>query len=110
MVRWVSQTSLAFAITLSLVSPTAAGELPCVDVQVGSDRAVGLECLNSEIERSVRHEKNAPAIVSPVDGRTSPARLGLATEEAARQQMGNAFGRSATPQRPQRSFTSPLSP
>jgi hypothetical protein len=120
MVRWVWSIERAFASTASTAAAIAtfvvampcgaAEDTPCVEVQVGHDRAAGLECLNAEFERNVAHERNRPAIASPADGNASAARVGIATEDAARQKMGDAFGRSATPQRPQRFSKSPLTP
>jgi hypothetical protein len=96
---------------LSAGSPLGrAADMPCVDVQIGRDRAAGFECLNAEIQRSVDHERNAPPIAAPVDARSPANSVGIATEDAARQKMGDSFGRSATPQRPQRTFNSPLVP
>lgn len=83
---------------------------PCVDVEIGRDRATSLECLNADIQRRVEYERNAPTINAPLDARSPAHRVGVANEEAAHEKMGNSFGSSAQPQRPQRNFKSPLLP
>lgn len=83
----------------------------CIDVQIGNDRTAFLECLNSSFERHVRQEHQTPQPEAPIGVKSSPTQLGIFNETAARQRMGNAFGVTATPQRPPKPvFSTPLLP
>ena len=109
----IGMTAMA-AIALAAVAPAASPQptdaaTNCVDVQIGEDRTAYLNCLNSVFERSVKKERGVPAIEAPSDARSPANRIGIFTESAARQRMGDAFGVSSTPQRPERVFVSPLS-
>lgn len=91
-------------------SPDANPAQTCVDVQIGNDRTAYFNCLNGVLQRQVEHERNAPAITAPIDAKSSSTQVGTFNEAAARQKMGNAFGVSAVPQRPQQTFVSPIVP
>jgi hypothetical protein len=74
---------------------------PCVDVQVGSERVADLDCLNRQLRLRVDREHAAPtAAQAPVGAGSSSTAVGTANQAAAAQKMGDAFGKSAQPQRP----------
>ena len=90
--------------------PPAAGG-PCVDVQVGSERVADLDCINWQLRLRVEQEHTVPSVSAPIDARSSSTAVGTANQAAAQQTMGNAFGKSAQPQRPSPPvFVGPLTP
>jgi hypothetical protein len=69
----------------------------CVEVEIGSDRALG--CLNQKLRREV--ERVNPSMnLPPLDARSSDVRVGNVNEAAVRQQYGSNYGRSVIPFRP----------
>jgi hypothetical protein len=69
----------------------------CVDVEIGSDSALG--CLNQKLKREV--ERANPSInLPPLDARSPDVRVGNVNEAAVRQQYGSNYGRSVIPFRP----------
>lgn len=82
----------------------------CADVRIGNDRAAALNCLNNQMQRKVEHEQGTPQPIAPIDARSQSNEVGTANDAAAREKMGNAFGKSAVPQRPNPVFVSPLVP
>jgi hypothetical protein len=82
----------------------------CADVRIGNDRAAALNCLNNQMQRKVEHEQGTPQPIAPIDARSQSNEVGTANDAAAREKMGNAFGKSAVPQRPNPAFVSPLVP
>jgi hypothetical protein len=110
---------LACALTALVPLPAASAQqgqvpsaptepMPCVEVRIGQDRAGSLDCLNRALRAEV--DKVAPTVVSDTTSGAPPSRLGLATPAAAKERLGNAYGHSLVPQRPPRTFTSPLVP
>ena len=87
-----------------------AKDMPCVEVQIGQDRASQMNCLNQAMQRAVEREHNTPMPEAPITAQSASNKVGVYNDAAARQMMGNAFGISAQPQRPKVSFTSPLLP
>jgi len=84
---------------------------PCVDVEIGGDRSAYFKCLNEQIQKNVEHERGTPQPTAPIDAQSPSNQVGTANDAAAREKMGNAFGKSATPQRPPPSvFPNPLVP
>ena len=105
----------AFSTTASFCAASAApGTAPtstCVDVQIGDDRTPYLNCLNEELQKSVKRERGTPQPAAPLSATSSSNQIGTFNEAAARQRMGNAFGVSPIPQRPPKPvFVSPLLP
>jgi hypothetical protein len=91
--------SLCAPACLAQSAPSnAAG--PCVEVQVGNERVADLDCLNRQLRLGVEREHAVPAISPPIDAHASSTAVGTANQAAAEQTMGNAFGKSAQPQRP----------
>jgi hypothetical protein len=78
----------------------APAALPCVEVQIGSDRAGRLDCLNQQFRRAAEERPITPT--SPYSTSSPPTEIGLFNETAERERLGNAFGHSAEPQRPPR--------
>jgi len=73
---------------------------PCVDVQVGNERVPDYACINRQLRTQAEHAHTvAPLAAPPVDIRSSVT-VGTANTAAAQQMLGNAFGKSAQPQRP----------
>ncbi len=114
-----SKTITVLSLSLIAGGPLWAADAPkpsdsartCVDVQIGDDRTAYLNCLNEEFQRRVRQEHEVPQIDAPISGRSSPNQVEGFNETAAREQMGNAFGVSAVPQRPPKPvFVNPLLP
>jgi hypothetical protein len=73
---------------------------PCVDVEVGNERVADLDCINRQLRLRVEREHDAPSLSAPIDARSSSTAVGTANQAAAEQMMGDAFGKSAHPQRP----------
>ena len=80
----------------------------CVDVQIGGDRSNYLNCLNNNIKQQVEHEQNKPAPASPYDAASPSNQIGGFNENAAQEQMGNAFGVSPHAQRPTQTYVPAL--
>ena len=84
---------------------------PCVDVQIGGDRSAYLDCLNDQMKRNAEHEQHRPQPTAPIDAQSPSNQVGTANDAAARERMGNAFGKSAVPQRPPKpNFVNPVIP
>ncbi|QQP97050.1 hypothetical protein [Lysobacter enzymogenes] len=81
---------------------------PCVQVRIGHDEAGRWDCINAAIKTEV--EKTAPVNAADSPGeRLAPIGQGLAVPAATRQRLGDQYGKSIAPQRPERSFpTTPL--
>ncbi len=90
-------------------SPSSATETQtCVDVRIGEDRTAYLNCINAQLNRDVARQQQVPQPAAPIDTHSATNTIGIVDETAARQKMGDAFGRSAQPQRPERVYVSPL--
>ena len=100
----LSPATLAFADD----SKPANSTQTCVDVRIGGDRSSYLNCLNDNIKRQVEHEQAKPAPAAPYDASSLSNQIGGFNENAAQEQMGNAFGVSSHPQRPTQVFVTPL--
>ncbi|MBV4458776.1 hypothetical protein KVG96_12515 [Pseudomonas sp. COR58] len=76
----------------------------CIDVTVGGYKAPNYDCLSQQMgnnpEGAKAAQKNREAMNVPVYKRP-PNQVGLATPAATATRMGNAFGNSVKPQRPQ---------
>ncbi len=109
---------LAIAVMASALRPSAAAasgaataeNAPCVEVQIDTARAGNLDCLNRQLqERADREHQSAPA-TAPIDARSPSNIVGTANQAAAEEKMGDAFGKSAIPQRPKLYYANPLAP
>ncbi|WP_157004318.1 hypothetical protein [Xanthomonas pisi] len=90
----------AAAASQAAVTPGPASDAaPCVEVQIGQTSTGRLSCLNQLLRETAARAAGAPqATVTPATG--SPIELGQPTPAALRQRLGQAYGRSAQPQRP----------
>ena len=73
---------------------------PCVDVQIGNDRTLDFDCLNRQFQLQAGRQHVAPIQTAPIGAGSSSTATGAANQAAAQQMMGDAFGKSAQPQRP----------
>lgn len=91
-------------------APATSSQSSCVDVRIGQDRSAYMNCLNQQLQQDVdqQHAAAATATVAPIDAQSPAHQVGAFDENAAREKMGNAFGRSSTPQRPEQNFVVPL--
>jgi hypothetical protein len=87
-----------------------AKPLPCVDVQIGEDEAPALDCMNDVLRKQVEHAAGAPGPEAPIDARSPSNQVGTFNNNAAQEQMGNAYGVSSHAQRPKSIFVIPLIP
>jgi hypothetical protein len=83
---------------------------PCVDVEIGQDKAAALNCMNDAIRAKVEHTQGTPNLSAPIDARSPGNQVGTFNNQAAQEQMGSAYGVSSKPQRPKAVFMSPLLP
>jgi hypothetical protein len=85
---------------LAAADPPAGGGSPCVDVQIGNDRVLDFDCLNRQFRLQADRQHTAVTPTAPIGAGSSSTSVGTANQAAAQQMMGNAFGKSAQPQRP----------
>jgi len=80
-------------------SSAPAGEGPCVEVEIGGDKAEPLDCLNRRLKRQV--DRVMPSFSSaPIEAQSQDVRVGVFNRAAVQQQYGSNFGVSVVPQRP----------
>jgi hypothetical protein len=91
-------------------APPSGSTQTCVDVRIGNDRSAYINCLNQRLQQDVQEQHPAATPTAPITAQSSSTQVGTFNENAAREKMGNAFGRSATPQRPHEVFVNPLIP
>lgn len=91
------------------ILPASKPPPPCVQVRIGSDEAGRWDCINDAIKSEV--DKVAPVNAADSPGeRLAPTGQGLAVPAATRQRLGDQYGKSIVPQRPERHFpATPLS-
>ncbi len=89
---------LAFPCPAEIAAPNGGG--PCVDVQVGSEYVSDIDCINRQLKLSVEQAHGLPTLGAPIGASSPSTAVGTANQAAAEQMMGNAFGKSAQPQRP----------
>ncbi|UZT80830.1 hypothetical protein OF113_12550 [Ectopseudomonas chengduensis] len=92
-------------LTLPLLAHATepAGNASCVDVEVNGYKVLSYECLSQQLANpngAAATRRNQDAMNVPVH-RRAPNQLGLFNQSATQIRMGNNFGRSASPQRPQ---------
>ncbi len=89
-------------------APVASPSQDCVEADVGNDHAASLGCLNQRFAHSAEQVHQGQPVTPPLDARSPSTAVGTANVAAAQQMMGNAFGKSAIPQRPQLYYPNPL--
>lgn len=98
-------------LALPPVHVQAPATASCVDVQVEGAESLSFDCLNQQLKAAAQDQAdNQPAAgARDVTGTGAPTSVGTFSYTATSIRMGDAFGRSATPQRPPTSsFTSAL--
>jgi hypothetical protein len=85
-----------------------AASTDCVEADVGGEHASTLGCLNRRLQRLVEQAHIAGAPKAPIDASSPSNVVGTANQAVAEEKMGDAFGKSATPQRPVMGFGNPL--
>jgi len=100
----ISLAALALGIgaRLAVADPPVRGDDtgPCVDVQIGNDRALDFDCINRQLRLKADRQHMAPAPTAPIGAGSPSTATGTANQAAAQQMMGDAFGKSSQPQRP----------
>ncbi|MGK5035235.1 hypothetical protein [Janthinobacterium sp. LB3P118] len=86
----------------TVVVKAAAPERGCVEVEVNGKRAQSISCLNEKLLPSSNTVNRPPPTLSGAEATVQrPSnQLGLYNRAALEHRMGNAFGKSVTPQRP----------
>jgi hypothetical protein len=89
-----------------------AEPIRCIEVEVNGQRIPDYGCfsqmLAGEVAPAEKSDASLPA--SERIARRPPTELGLANRAATSQRMGNAFGKSTTPQRPPPAVPRPIIP
>ncbi|MGK5060107.1 hypothetical protein ACQ4WY_24530 [Janthinobacterium sp. LB2P49] len=96
----------------TVVVKAAAPEKGCVEVEVNGKRAQSISCLNEKLLPNSNTVNRQPPALSGAEATVQrPSnQLGLYNRAALEHRMGNAFGKSVTPQRPAPPPASPLLP
>ncbi|SFR77804.1 hypothetical protein SAMN04487782_0269 [Stenotrophomonas maltophilia] len=81
---------------------TRADTPPCIEVQVNGERIPAWECLQRRLEPATPRARSPRLPESERLMRQPGNQLMQYNLEGTRQRMGDAFGRSVTPQRPAR--------
>jgi hypothetical protein len=97
--------SAAFSTAAETLQSNAG---PCVDVQVGNEHVSDLDCINQRLRKLTGQQRSGTQFDAPVGAGSSTTQAGTANQAAAQQMMGNAFGKSAQPQRPHPTYVTPL--
>lgn len=86
----------------TVVVQAAAPQKGCVEVEVNGQRAPSMSCLNEKLLPSSNTLNRQPPPLSGAEAivQRPSNQLGLYNRAALEHRMGNAFGKSVTPQRP----------
>lgn len=86
----------------TVVVKAAAPQKGCVEVETNGQRAQSISCLNEKLLPSSNTVNRPPPTLSGAEAAVQrPSnQLGLYNRAALEHRMGNAFGKSVTPQRP----------
>ena len=86
----------------TVVVKAAAPEKGCVEVEVNGKRAPSMSCLSEKLLPNSNTVNRPPPTLSGAEATVQrPSnQLGLYNRAALEHRMGNAFGKSVTPQRP----------
>lgn len=102
-ISWAA-LALCAGARMAAADPPVRGDAvpggPCVDVQIGNDRVLDFDCLNRQFRIQADRQHTAAAPAAPIGAGSSSTSVGTANQAAAQQMMGDAFGKSAKPQRP----------
>ena len=84
-----------------VVVKAAAPEKGCVEVEVNGQRAPSMSCLSEKLLPNSNAVNRPPTLSGAEAVMQRPSnQLGLYNRAALEHRMGNAFGKSVTPQRP----------
>lgn len=72
----------------------------CIETEVNGYRALSYDCLNQKMAPDAT-PRSAPGLASEAVTQRPPNQMGLPTPATIGNRMGNTFGTSAYPQRPQ---------
>lgn len=78
----------------------AAPNSACIETEVNGYRALSYDCLNQKMAPNAP-QRPAPGLESEAITQRPPNQMGLPTPATIGNRMGNTFGTSAYPQRPQ---------
>ena len=86
----------------TVVVKAAAPDKGCVEVEVNGQRAQSMSCLNEKLLPNSNVMNRQPPALSGAEAvmQRPSNQLGLYNRAALEHRMGNAFGKSVTPQRP----------
>lgn len=86
----------------TVVVKAAAPQKGCVEVEANGQRAQSMSCLNEKLLPNSNALNRPPPALSGAEAvmQRSSNQLGLYNRAALEHRMGNAFGKSVTPQRP----------
>ena len=86
----------------TVVVKAAAPQKGCVEVEANGQRAPSISCLNEKLLPSSNTMSRPPPALSGAEAtmQRPSNQLGLYNRAALEHRMGNAFGKSVTPQRP----------
>lgn len=106
-VTLLAATPVSAAEAIDAKAPTATGTPPspapggaCIDTEVNGYRALSYDCLNQKMAPTAP-ARPAPGLESEAITQRPPNQMGLPTPATIGNRMGNTFGTSAYPQRPQ---------
>jgi len=80
--------------------PAAAAGGACIETEVNGYRALSYDCLNQKMAPAAP-VRPTPSLESEAVTQRPPNQMGLPTPATIGNRMGNTFGTSAYPQRPQ---------
>ncbi|MCC7645861.1 MULTISPECIES: hypothetical protein [unclassified Janthinobacterium] len=86
----------------TVVVKAAAPQKGCVEVEVNGQRTQSMSCLNEKLLPDSNTMNRQPPTLSGAEAvmQRPSNQLGLYNRAALEHRMGNAFGKSVTPQRP----------
>ncbi len=90
---------IASAAGADTATPPKATGKSCVDVRVEGEPAY-YKCLNEQLQGAAKQGQKTPKAAAPLGTQSPSNEIGGFNDFASRERMGNAFGKSAVPQRP----------
>ncbi|PKU22597.1 hypothetical protein [Telmatospirillum siberiense] len=109
--KMIFVTAILSLPALSVAAAAAEGGVadgPCVEVEIGGDKAPSLTCLNQRLRQQVE-QIHPTQNIPPLDASSSSVKLGGYNQAALAQQYGANFGKSIYPFRPTSTYGSALS-
>jgi len=103
MPRFLPILTLLLSLPLLVQASEPDSKEGCINVEVNGYKALSYECLSQQLanpDGNAAVRRNQEAMYVPVHQRPSN-QMGLFNQSATQIRMGNNFGRSVMPQRPQ---------